>query len=162
MSARAVLADYITGLQHVGHIVDDIDEAVARFRRVYGVGEEAIRRVPEDRNTAAETLFAFVTVGDTEFELIQPVSEQFREILLATPSGGSGINHVAWRVSDIEACVELLEQQGIRPGHVTPDGIVSFADRKLVYLDAGDTEGLLIELIEIGSDRGLTTAPAGQ
>jgi len=97
----------------------------------------------------APTLFAFVTVGDTEFELIQPVAEDFRIQLFGSPSGGAGINHVAWRVSDIDACMQLLAARGIGPGHVTPDGVVSFADRRLVYLDPGDTGGLLIELIEI-------------
>lgn len=147
MVLQEALKDYIVGLQHIGHIVSDLDEAVAAFCAVYGVDPQTVRREPQDAD--AQTLFAFVTVGATEFELIQPVSARFRQLLQQSPCGGAGINHVAWRVSDIDACVKLLALQGIGPGHVTPDGVVAFADRKLVYLDPGDTHDLLIELIEI-------------
>ena len=142
MSVRETLKDYIIGLRHIGHIVEDLDGTLAAFSRVYG--EPAVRREPAGK----DALFAFVTVGDTEFELIQPVSEAFRQQLLVSPSGGAGINHVAWQVSDIDACMKVLAARNIGPGHVTPDGIVSFADLRLVYLDPADTDGLLIELIE--------------
>lgn len=149
MAIRKTLKDYIVGLQHIGHIVADLDEAIASFVALYGIDERNIRREPKTPGPEVATLFAFVSIGRTEFELIQPVAPEFRDILLKSPSGGGGINHVAWRVSDIEACVRLLADQGIRPGHVTPDGIVTFRSRKLVYLDPVDTRGLLIELIEI-------------
>lgn len=35
------------------------------------------------------------------------------------------------------------------PCRETPDGVVAFEGRKLVYPDARDTHGLLIELVEI-------------
>jgi catechol 2,3-dioxygenase-like lactoylglutathione lyase family enzyme len=91
-------------------------------------------------------------VGDLEFELIEPCSEQFRTLLLGMPSGGAGINHVAWRVDDIEAAVALLATNGIRPGHVTPDGIIAIGPKKMVYLDTATTGGLVIELLEYGAD----------
>ena len=149
MSLEESLKDYIIGLQHVGHIVEDIEAAIDGFVRLYGVDAANIRRVPEAFGNGAPTLFAFVRVAGTEFELIQPVSDSSRAELLSVPSGGAGINHVAWRVSDIDACVQLLRNKGIRPGHVTPDGPVGFGNKKLVYLSADDCGGLLVELIEI-------------
>jgi len=147
MTIEKTLAGFIVGLRHVGYVVTDLDAAVSRFHDVYG-DDVDVRRMP-DQGSAADTLFAFVTIAGTEFELIQPVSACFRELLLAEPSGPAGINHVAWQVRDIDACLVALAERGIRPGHVTPDGIVAFADRRLVYLDPADTGGLLIELIEI-------------
>ena len=147
MSLKELLKEQITGLQHVGHIVASLDDAIASFERIYGVSDQDIRRLPKDPE--APTLFAFVTVADAEFELIQPQSEQARAELFASASGGGGINHVAWRVRDLGACVSLLAARGIHPGHVTPDGIVEFGNRKMVYLDPVDCDGLLVELIEI-------------
>jgi methylmalonyl-CoA/ethylmalonyl-CoA epimerase len=149
LSMKESLKDYIIGLQHVGHIVEDIEAAIDGFVRLYGVDAADIRRVPEAASSNAPTLFAFIRVANTEFELIQPVSESSRAELLAVASGGAGINHVAWRVSDIDACVRLLQDKGIRPGHVTPDGPVGFGNKKLVYLSAEDLGGLLVELIEL-------------
>lgn len=144
-----LLDDYIIGLQHIGHVVRDLDATIDAFRSVYGVDETAIRRFPSaDDPQDVETKFAFITVSGSEFELIEPVSDRFRELLFDQPSGGAGINHVAWRVSDMDACMGILAGRGIGPGYVTPDGPVCFADRRLVYLDPADTGGLLVELIE--------------
>ena len=149
MSIKETLEDYIIGLQHIGHVIEDIEEAIDAFVELYGIDATDIRRVPEPPVGESPTLFAFVSVADVEFELIQPVSESSKDELLSSSSGGAGINHVAWRVRDIAASLRLLEEKGVRPGHVTPDGIVSFANKKFVYLDPADCGGLLVELIEI-------------
>ncbi len=150
---RAVLADYIEGVAHVGFIVANMAEAVAQVRRVYGLAEEDFRYVPEPGEEAA-TRFAFYSVGGLEFELIEPVSQEFRNILLATPSGGAGINHLAWRVTDIEAALACLLQHGVKPGHVTPGGVVTIGPKKMVYLDPDTTGGLVIELLEYPAAQG--------
>lgn len=152
MTIVKVLADHIMGLQHVGHVVRDLDAAVAAFCRLYGLTPSSVRYVPDMVDSDTPTRFAFVSVADTEFELIEPLSESFREILFGSQSGGAGINHVAWRVRDLDACLELLAELGIGPGHVTPDGPVAFKNRRLVYLDPSDCDGLLVELIEINDD----------
>lgn len=144
---RALLAQHILGVAHVGFVVPCLDEAVANAVRVYGLDARSVRYQPTP-GEAAPTRFAFFTVGDLEFELIEPCSDYFRELLLAMPSGGAGINHVAWKVDDIEAAVARLEAAGMYPGHVTPDGIVAIGDKKMVYLDPATTGGLVLELIE--------------
>lgn len=149
--ARQVLKDRIMAVAHVGFVVPSLEEAVANAVRVYGLapGDISVHPAPGEE---ALTRFAFFRVGDLEFELIEPCSEQFRTLLLGMPSGGAGINHVAWRVDDIEAAVALLATNGIRPGHVTPDGIIAIGPKKMVYLDPATTGGLVIELIEYAAD----------
>ena len=109
---RAVLADYIEGVAHVGFVVPDLAVAVAQARRVYGLEEHQIRYVPDGDEEAA-TRFAFYSVGGLEFELIEPCSPVFREQLLGMPSGGGGINHLAWRVRDIDAALTCLARHRI-------------------------------------------------
>jgi hypothetical protein len=41
-----------------------------------------------------------------------------------------------------------MAEKGIRPGHVTPNGIISMPHQKMVYFDPQDTGGFLIEYIE--------------
>jgi hypothetical protein len=65
------------------------------------------------------------------------------------PSGGAGINHIAWRVKALDTVMTMLAAQGIKPGHVTPGGPVRFGSKALVYLDPATTGGALVELIEI-------------
>ena len=149
---QAVLTDYIIGLAHVGHVVESLADAIADFKRVYGVDEAQIEVIPplpaDGEVDEAPTRFAFVDVKGTQFELIEPISEFFKAQLLDMPSGLAGINHVAYLVNDIEAAYQHLLSQGIQAGHVTPDGIVDFGAKKMLYLDPATTGGLLIELIE--------------
>ena len=148
---REVLKDYIQAAAHVGFVVPDLEVAVANACRVYGLRDEDITYVPAAGEPAA-TRFAFFSVGGLEFELIEPCSAEFKDLLLEMPSGGAGINHVAWRVRDIEGAVALLAGQGIYPGHVTPGGIVAIGAKKMVYLDPATTGGLVIELIQYPQD----------
>ncbi len=146
---KSTLKDYIIGLAHVGHIVSDMDAAIDNFKRVYGVTDKHIRIPSNPEGVEVMTNFAFITVGETEFELVEPVSEYFKSILFSMPSGMAGINHVAYLVDDIEGAVAVLEAKGIMPGHVTPAGVVDFGEKKLCYLDPETTGGLVIELIEV-------------
>lgn len=151
-----LLKDHILGPAHVGFVVPSLDEAVANALRVYGLREEDVSYQPPPGEEALSR-FAFFSVGGLEFELIEPCSEYFQNMLLAMPSGGAGINHMAWRVDDIDAAVLLLASRGILPGHVTPEGVVTIGEKKMVYLDPATTGGLMIELIEYpeqGTDAG--------
>ncbi len=138
------LKDLITGLRHVGFITTDLEASLEHFTRIYGLEPAQIRVVPPF-GEAAETRFAFIDLPHACFELIEPISQRFREILL---KDRPGINHVAFNVSNLEAALALLEARGIRPGHVTPSGIVELPSYKMAYLDPADTGGMLIELIE--------------
>lgn len=150
MDLKSSLSDYLVGLQHVGHVVPDLEAAIDSFRRVYGLDNTVVRRLPESADEDTPALFALISVADTEFELIEPRSVAMKAQLLGRPSGAAGINHVAWRVTDIDAALAVLESQGIRAGHVTPDGPVTFGDTKILYLDPDDTDGQLIELLQVG------------
>ena len=152
MTLKSALNDYITGLRHVGHVVEDLDAAVESFINVYGVKADSVRYVPETPDEDIPARFAFITIGDSEFELVQPVSADLREMLFARPSGSAGINHVAWQVSDLDACLAILEKRGIGPGHVTSNGPVGYKNQRFVYLDPEACDGLLIELIETTDD----------
>lgn len=143
-----VLRDHLLGLQHIGHVVADLNAAVAEFLRVYGVDPDTVRWEPPP-GVETDSRFAFVSVAGCEFELIEPVSEKMRKTLLAKPSGSAGINHVAWRVQDMDGALEILASQGVYPGHVTPAGPVRFGNKALVYLDPATTGDMLIELVEV-------------
>lgn len=145
------LADHITGLQHIGCVVGDLQASIDSFRRLYGLEDSAIRVLP-DQGAETQARFAFIRLAGTEFELIEPVSGEQKAMLLAAPSGGGGINHVAWSVRDLDGALEGLAKAGIMPGYVTPGGPVTLPSSRMVYLDPATTGGLLVELIEAHAD----------
>ncbi len=138
------IQDLIVGLRHVGHITTDLKATLGHFTRVYELTAEQIEVTPPF-GQPCDTRFAFVRMCGAEFELIEPVSDYFREILLRDRPG---INHVAWTVRDLSAALARLAARGIRTGHVTPKGLVELPSIKLAYLNPADTGGMLIELVE--------------
>ena len=131
-------------LRHVGYITNDLDKSVNMFKKFFDLTDADIRLMSAD-DTGGAGAFAFVKIGGTELELIQPMSDFFREMTGDPPPG---INHIAFQVKDVEAEVKALEKKGIHLGHITKDGIFDTGKTKLAYLDPNDTDGILIELVE--------------
>jgi catechol 2,3-dioxygenase-like lactoylglutathione lyase family enzyme len=136
--------EMITKLRHIGIIVKDITEAIEPFKKLLDLKEEDISIMPPI-GTEAESRFAFIPVGDIELELIQPISDHFKE-LLGNPV--AGLNHIAFVVNDIKEAVKVLKEKGCRLGHVTRDGILDMGRSKVAYFDPKTTCGILMELVE--------------
>ena len=137
----------ITKLRHVGYIVKDMDKSVNVFKKLFDVKDGDIRMLTPD-DTGGAGAFSFISVGGTELELIQPISDYFKEMTGDPPEG---INHIAFQVMDVEKAVKNMEEKGIHLGYITKDGIFDTGGTKIAYLDPKDTDGILIELIETKS-----------
>ena len=136
--------EMITKVWHIGIIVKDIEKTIGIFKNLFALEDGAIDLLPLE-TTLGESRYAFLSVAGMELELIQPISERFRE-MLGNPA--DGINHIAFVVKDIEESVSLLEKKGIPLGHVTKDGILDMGRAKIAYLDPRSTDNILIELVE--------------
>ena len=144
---QEMLQDLLLEAAHVGFVVPDLEAAIAEASALYGLRDTDVEYQPA-RGEDAPTRFAFFTVAGLCFEYVEPCSEYFRELLFAAPSGGGGINHIAWKVSDIARALAILAEKGVTPGYVTPEGIVRIGNKLMVYLDPATTGGHLVELIE--------------
>ena len=133
-------SDYLIGLSHVGIVTADLDEQVQRLQAIFGLADGDITY---DENASVK--FAYLSIGGTPYEVIQPVSAQSRQRLLRS---NIGVNHVCYAVRDIEAAVAAMAERGVRLGHVTPDGIVDSPDRRMAYFDPEDSGGVLLEFLE--------------
>lgn len=135
---------HLLGLRHVGIVTPDSEALIARLQHIFGLIDGDILRVP-DADQPADTRFAFFSIGGTPYEVIEPVSEYFRALLLdRTP----GINHVCYNVDDLPAAVTAMAAAGVRLGHVTASGIVELPSFRMAYFNPQDTAGLLIEFVE--------------
>lgn len=139
------ISDLIVKVRHIGVIVDDVKAATELYQKLYDVDESEVRVVPPWDAADAETRFTFIPVGGMEFELIQPISETFRNFIGNPPAG---INHIAFVVSDLDKAVGLMREKGVRLGHVTRDGILDMKRSRVAYFDPQDTGGVLLEFVE--------------
>ncbi|HEY7207592.1 MAG TPA: methylmalonyl-CoA epimerase [Gaiellaceae bacterium] len=94
------------GIHHVGVAVDDLDEAVATYERLFGAELERRERVGEQGVEAAMLL-----VGSSRVELLAALGED-------TPVGrflahrGPAMHHVAYEVDDVRQTLAELAAAG--------------------------------------------------
>lgn len=149
MSIPATVGAFIQSPRHVGVVTADGAATVARLQEIFGLRDDEIDRVPADPNTPADTRFWFFSIGGLPYEVIEPVSEHFRSLLLRDGSGSNtGMNHVCYNVRDLPGAIEAMQKAGVRTGHVTPDGMVELPAFRMAYFNPEDTAGLLIEFVE--------------
>lgn len=131
-------------IDHIGVAVVSIDDALD----IYGaLGLEVAHRedVPSQKVRTA-----FLPVGDSRIELLEPTSEDSPVAKFLAKRGG-GVHHVCFAVDDIDAALADLNSRGFRLLHRSA---VPGADGKRVaflHPDAG--HGLLIELSQAAEAR---------
>jgi len=138
------MSEMIVNLRHIGIIVKDAEKSVKRFKDLFDLNDDDIRVISR-AVTKGESEFAFVPAGGVDLELIQPISEHFKE---SVGHPAEGINHFAFTVKDVEEAVKLMEKKGVRLGHVTKGGILDMGRSKVAYFNPEDTDGILIEFVE--------------
>jgi len=135
----------IKQLRHVGYVVEDLDASVAMFTRLFDLNTDDVRLVPPE-DTGGQVAFGFIQLGGIELELIQPLTDAFRDM---TGDTHLGISHFALEVTDIDGVIARMAEKGVGLGYITPNGIFDTGTKKIAYLDPGATGGNLIELVEV-------------
>jgi len=156
MSLPAGVSPYLLALRHVGVVTEDGAALVSRLQQIFGIADNEIVQVPPPNagegaagSATPDTRFWFFQIGGLPYEVIEPVSAHFRDLLLRDGAGSNrGVNHVCYTVTDLPAAIEAMADAGVRTGHVTPDGMVELPHFRMAYFNPEDTAGLLIEFVE--------------
>ena len=88
---------------------------------------------------------AFLPIGDTEVELLESTSPD-GPIAKFIEAKGQGIQHIAYRVDDIEAALEEMKAKGVRLIDEKPR--YGAGGARIAFLHPKSTNGVLIELCE--------------
>jgi len=84
-------------------------------------------------------------VGDTEIELLESTDPE-GPIAKFIEKRGEGIQHIAFRVDDIEEALEQMRQQGVRLIDEKPR--YGAGGARIAFLHPKATGGVLVELCE--------------
>lgn len=128
-------------LDHVAIAVHDLDSAIERHRRLFGV-EPLYRELVEEQGVEE----AMLAIGGSYVQLIAPLGE-------ATPVGrflarfGEGLHHIAYAVTDIESALGQLREEGARLVDETPR--VGGRGAKIAFVHPAAFAGTLVELVEL-------------
>src|SRR6187551_913111 len=96
----------VRGMHHLGVAVEDLDDALGTYERLFGAELEHRATVPGQGVEAAAVL-----VGSGRVELLSPL-EGDSPVGRFLASRGPGMHHVAFEVADIGAALASLKQEG--------------------------------------------------
>jgi methylmalonyl-CoA/ethylmalonyl-CoA epimerase len=130
----------ILKIDHLGVAVNSIDEGKNFWTDVLGLTFEGTETVEEQKVTTA-----FLPVGESEVELLESTAPD-GPIAKYLEKRGQGIQHVAFRVEDIEAALAELKEAGVRLIDEKPRRGAGGA--KIAFLHPKATSGVLVELCE--------------
>ena len=129
-----------TRIDHIGVAVKDLDAAIKLYERSFEM-ELVHRETVESQGVEAVLL----DVGDGHVELLQPLGED-------TPVGkflarkGPGLHHVAYAVTDIDAALAELAENGIELIDATPR--IGIRQSRVAFLHPRSTGGVLTEIVQ--------------
>lgn len=127
-------------VDHIGIAVKSIEETKKLYHDLLGLEHAGSETVEEQKVTTA-----FFPVGDTEMELLESTSED-GPIAKYLEKRGEGVQHIAFRVENIDEALAELKAKGIRLIDEKPRRGAGGA--KIAFLHPKATYGVLVELCE--------------
>jgi methylmalonyl-CoA/ethylmalonyl-CoA epimerase len=119
--------------------VEDLDEALDTYARLFGAELEHRATVPDQGVEAAAVL-----VGESRVELLAPTGED-TPIGKFLASRGPGMHHVAYEVTDVEAALTELVANGAELIDVKPrEGLFGL---EVAFLHPDSVHGVLAEVV---------------
>jgi methylmalonyl-CoA/ethylmalonyl-CoA epimerase len=125
-------------IDHIGIAVHNLDETVAFYRQVMGLEVSSIEVFNGMK-------IAFLRIGDSELELLEDLTPD-GAIARHVAKRGEGIQHVAYRVDNIEQELQEIRAKGIELIDEQPRPGARHA--RVAFLHPKSTKGVLIEFVE--------------
>jgi len=150
VDARPALASaLVTGIDHVGIAVPDLDAAIKWYHDHLGM--IVLHEEVNEEQGVREAMLAVrgAPVGSSEIQLLAPLNEK-STIAKFIDTRGPGLQQLAYRVSDIDALSERLRADGLRLLYDTPKR--GTANSRINFIHPKDAGGVLIELVEPAAD----------
>lgn len=130
----------IKKINHVAIVVEDIQSALGFWRDQLGLELDHIEDVPSQASKVA-----FMPVGDSEVELVQPTNPE-SGLAKYLEKRGEGLHHLCIEVNDIEAMLSMLKEKGVRLINETP---LNLPGRRMAFVHPKAGNGVLIELYQL-------------
>ena len=130
----------ILKIDHLGIAVKSIGDGRKFWTDILGLPFEGSETVAEQKVTTA-----FFPVGESEVELLESTADD-GPVAKYIEKRGEGIQHVAFRVENIEEALTELKEKGVRLIDEKPR--MGAGGAKIAFLHPKATNGVLVELCE--------------
>jgi len=127
-------------VDHIGIAVKSIEEALKLFRDTMGLELENIEEVADQK-----VRIAFLPVGETHIELIEPTSPD-SNVAKFLESKGEGIHHIALCVEDVAAALTAFREKDVPL--IDKEPRIGGGNKKIAFIHPKGTHRVLIELCQ--------------
>ena len=127
-------------LDHVGIAVENLEASLAVYEGILGMKLHGTEEVVEQKVRTA-----FLPLGETELELLESTDPE-GPIGKFIAAKGQGVQHLAFRVDDLEAALAELKAKGVRLIDEKPR--YGAGGARIAFLHPKATNGVLVELCE--------------
>ena len=130
------------GIHHLGVAVEDLDEAISTYERLFGAEVEHRATVPEQGVEAASVL-----IGDGWVELLSSLGRE-TSVGKFLAKRGPGMHHVAYEVADVNAAIAGLADAGADLIDEEPrEGLFGL---EVAFVHPDSVHGVLSEVVSPG------------
>ncbi|WP_226582843.1 methylmalonyl-CoA epimerase [Halobacillus litoralis] len=131
-------------IAHIGIAVESIDAVLPFYQHTLGLELAAVEEVQSE-----QVRVAFLRIGETMFELLEPLSDE-SSIQTFLTKKGEGIHHIALEVEGIEKRLKQYKEQGIRLINEEPKP--GAHNSQIAFIHPKASNGVLFELCEHGKE----------
>ncbi|MGI9539265.1 MAG: methylmalonyl-CoA epimerase [Miltoncostaeaceae bacterium] len=129
-------------VHHMGHVVPDLDEAIASWRDRFGLRVTIREELPEQLVEAA-----MLEAEGARVELIAPTSAE-SGVARYLDKRGPGMHHIAFEVPDVAAALAHYRDDGAELIDEAPRA--GLGGHMVAFLHPSSAHGVLVELVESG------------
>ncbi|MBN1889243.1 MAG: methylmalonyl-CoA epimerase [Thermoflexales bacterium] len=127
-------------IDHIAVAVENLDQSCGFWEQVLGLHVHEVRNVPEQAVDVA-----FLPVGESEIELVKPVTED-SGIAKWMAKRGPGIHHICLEVDDIRQALADMAAKGVQLIDAEPR--LGAGGKLYAFVHPKSTGGVLVELYQ--------------
>lgn len=127
-------------IDHIGIAVKSLTQAGKFYTDILGLKIVGIENVPDQKVNVA-----FIPITDSEVELVESTHPD-GPVAKFIEARGEGVQHIAFRVENIDEALEELKEKGIRLIDKKPRKGAGGA--RIAFIHPKETNGVLIEICE--------------
>jgi methylmalonyl-CoA/ethylmalonyl-CoA epimerase len=131
---------HILHIDHIGIAVRSIEEAGRFYQQMLGLKIQEVENVSEQKVNVA-----FLPITDSEVELLESTDPE-GPVAKHIAARGEGVQHIAFRVADIETALAELKAKGVRLIDEKPRQGAGGA--RIAFIHPKETNGVLVEICE--------------
>lgn len=130
----------IKQIDHIGIAVKNIEQAGKFYRDILGL------EIKGTENVAAQKVnVAFLPITDSELELLESTDPE-GPVSKFINTRGEGIQHIAFRVENIDEALKELKSKGIRL--IDEEPRLGAGGARIAFIHPKESGGVLVELCE--------------